>query len=398
MPNLRFSFTALVLLLFPQIAPASDWPCWRGPHHDGVSTESNWLAKWPADGLPVLWKTNVGAGYSAVAVAGRRLYTAGYAENNDTVFCFDAETGRVVWKLKHLCFVTVQTHEGDGTVSTPAVDGRQVYFFARNGDLLCIDAATGLEKWHDNAAENLGAKAPLWGYGASPLVQGDLVVLNVGTAGEAFNKKTGKLVWSTGKKEAGYSTPVLYFPDGKPAFALMTGAVRWERAWKATYDLNIADPIPVDDKVFVSAFYGEMCALLDKSGNTVWQNSSLRSQFCGPILVGGFLYGVDGKVAGGDAGATALTCMDVRDGSAKWRYGEITVGAFTVAGGKFIAISDAGELFTGDVSPLGFKLVSQAQVLGGQCLTPPVLANGRIYCRNAKGDLVCLDALPRQGR
>jgi hypothetical protein len=62
-----------------------------------------------------------------------------------------------------------------------------------------------------------------------------------------------------------------------------------------------------------------------------------------------------------------------------------------VAAGKFIALSDKGELMTAEVSPEGFKPISRAQVLGGRCWTPPVLANGRIYCRNAKGDLACFD-------
>jgi outer membrane protein assembly factor BamB len=75
----------------------------------------------------------------------------------------------------------------------------------------------------------------------------------------------------------------------------------------------------------------------------------------------------------------------------RWRQGSLGKGSLMAADGKLIILSERGELVIADASSNGFKALSRAQVLGGKCWSAPVLSNGRIYCRNAKGDLVCVD-------
>jgi outer membrane protein assembly factor BamB len=397
---------ALALLL-AAAAPlrANDWPNWRGPNHNGISTETGWLAQWPADGPPRLWKTSVGVGFSSVTVCKGRAYTMGNQKDADTVFCLDAETGKVIWKQSYPSPADPLYYEG-GTSATPTVEGDHVFTLSRKGNLFCFAAADGKIVWSKNIANELGFEIPQWGFASSALIEGNLLLLNVGSFGAAFDKSSGKLIWTTGTAKSGYSTPLPCSLGGKPAIILMTsagaasvdmatGAKLWQYPWKANYDLNIAEPVLAGNLLFISSAYADSDALLQINGDSasvVWKNTNLRNQFNSSVLVDGFLYGCDGlPTAHPDA---SLRCVDLKNGSVKWTFPDLGGGALMVADGKIIALSDKGELFTAAVSPQSFTPISRAQVLGGRCWTVPVLANGRIYCRNAKGDLVCLDVKP----
>ncbi len=402
---LELRFAALLLLAASLPTRADDWPNWRGPNHNGISSETGWVAKWPADGPPQLWKASVGTGFSSVTVSKGRAYTMGNKDDVDTIYCFDAETGHVVWKKSYPCPADPLYYEG-GTSATPTVDGNAVYTLSKHGNLYCLAADSGAVLWSKDLPAELGLEIPKWGFASSALVEGNLLVLNVGWQGTAFDKASGKVEWTTGKLASGYSTPLPCSFSGKPAFAIMTSAGAagvdlatgknlWQYPWKANYDLNIADPVINNDQVFVSSSYARIDALLQIQGRTprvVWRNTVLGNQINSSVLLNGYLYGVDGT-AGPTANAR-LKCVDWNTGTVKWTFPDLGGGALMIADGKIIAISDKGELFTAAASPQSFTPISRAQVLGGRCWTVPVLANGRIYCRNARGDLACLDVKP----
>lgn len=154
--------------------------------------------------------------------------------------------------------------------------------------------------------------------------------------------------------------------------------------------MNIADLIVSGNEVFISAGYDHGAALArvkDGAAGLVWEGKVMRNHINSCVLLDGFLYGVDGA-AGGPA---SLKCLDFATGNEKWNYKGLGSGALMAADHKLIVISDKGELVVAEAAPQGFNPISRAQVLGGKCWTVPTLANGRIYCRNAKGDLVCLD-------
>jgi outer membrane protein assembly factor BamB len=119
----------------------------------------------------------------------------------------------------------------------------------------------------------------------------------------------------------------------------------------------------------------------------VYENKNLNNHLSPGVLIGGFVYGIDG-----DAGyAGGVTCIEFATGAMKWNEKSAGTGALMAADGKLIIQGAKGELMIAEASPAAFKPIARAQVMGGKCWTPPVLANGRIYCRNSKGDLVCLD-------
>ena len=183
------------------------------------------------------------------------------------------------------------------------------------------------------------------------------------------------------------------FAGEKTAFAVIVadGKLVWEHPWKTEYDVNAAEPIISGDKVFISSGYNHGCALLQiKNGKAtvVWENKVLKNHINSSVLFNGFLYGFDGN-----AGPKAdFRCVDWETGAIKWSELKLGAGALMIADGKLIIHTDKGDLITAEATADAFKPIGRAQVTGGRNWTTPVLSNGRIYCRNAKGDMVCLDA------
>ena len=379
---------------------ALDWPNYRGPSHNGVTPESAWNDSWPDQGPPIAWRARVGLGFSSMVVQNGKIASAGHGDKKDTVFCFDAATGKEIWNHAYPSELGDKYYEG-GTTGTPTFDGGHLYWLSRWGDLFCFQADTGKVVWKKNIKTETGAKIPTWGYTGAVLVQGDLLILNVGEAGTAVDKSTGNIVWKSGNSDAGYATPVPIERNGQSlallangenylAVNLKTGAEAWRFKWLTEYGVNAADPIVSGDQILISSGYGKGATLI-KTGSgqpeSVWKNKNLRTQLNPAVLHNGFVYGPDGDT--GDKGS--LKCIELATGAEKWAHKGFGTGGLILANGRLIALSSTGELLVAPATPDGFKPTSRAQVIGGKCWTAPVLANGFIYCRNSKGDLVAVN-------
>jgi len=390
----------LLFLLATGAATAGDWPHWRGPERNGMSAETAWTSNWPSTGPKVAWQAEVGIGFASFAVAEGRAYTTGNTDNTDTLYCFDAATGKAIWHHAYPADLGDKYFEG-GTTGTPTVEDGKVYQLSRWGDVFCLDAATGKVIWKKNVQEETQARLPDWGFSGSPLVWKNLLILNVGQSGLALEKSTGKIVWKSDEKAAGYSTPLPYLKGEETLVALasgkaymgikpQTGEVVWEFPWNTSYGVNASDPIITGEKVFISSGYNKGAALLDTSVNpptVVWQSRNMRNQMNPPVLIDGHLYGVDGN-EGKDA---SLKCMVLATGEVKWSETSVGAGSVMAANGKLIVLSETGELIIAKATPDAFQPLARASVLTGRCWTVPVLSDGRIYCRNAEGRVVCLD-------
>jgi len=387
--------TALVTTL-----SAADWPHWRGPDRTGVSAESGWLQEWPADGPKIAWKARVGLGFSSFVVGSGRVFTLGHAQEQDTVFCFEAATGKELWKHSYPAELGDKYFDG-GTTGTPTIAGDRVFTLSRWGDAFCFNAADGKILWSKNVLKETGARVPDWGFTGAPLVLDDRVFLNVGEAGLALHRDTGAVIWKSDPAEAGYSTPfplkegseqLAVFSSGKTyaAVRLADGQPAWSVRWLTQYGVNAPDPVIHEGRLFLSTGYGKGAALFQLGGaepEQLWKSKSLATQMNAAVLFQGHLYGVDGDTTG----KASLKCVEFATGAEKWSHANFGSGGLIIADGRLIALSGTGELLTALATPAGFQPTARAQVLGGKCWTAPVLANGFIYARNSRGDVVAVD-------
>lgn len=378
---------------------AGDWPRWRGPKLDNISTEAGWQTEWPANGPKQLWKASVGVGYSTVAVSQGRLYTMGNTDNQDSVYCLEAGTGQEVWKHSYAC--NAKDPNGyHGTRCTPTVDDGLVYTVSREGHLFCLDAQKGAVVWKKNFKEDFQGKVPQWGFAGSPLIEKDLVLVEAGGPGAnvvAMNKKTGEVVWKAGDDAASYSSIIPFDQEGQRAlmifnaFGLVAHSMKdgkelWRHPWKTSWNVNAATPVIEGNQVFISSGYNTGCALLEfgagSAPKVVWQNKNMRNHVNSCILWKGYLYGFD---------ENELRCLDWKTGQTKWAEKKYGKGSLMLAGGKFLVYSGSGRIAAASLSPEGCQEISGFQVLEGRdTWAYPVLANGKLYCRSLE-NLVGLD-------
>ena len=388
-------------------AKAADWPNWRGAGYNGISRETGWLTKWPEDGPEVLWEASIGIGFSSITVSNGRAYAMGNIGGSDYVYCFDAATGEEIWKKSYPCPLFDNLHEG-GPGATPTVDGDAVYTFSKKGDIIRFNAATGEIIWQKNVQDELGCTPPRWNFASSPLVIDDLVILNAGIRGLALNKADGSVKWQNGPGTGAYSAAVPFDMDGKKCLAMLvakefigldveTGSALWQVPWETRSGISCTDVIISGDNMFVSTGYGYGCGLFKISlGDTpeaeeIYRNKNMSTQIDSAVLWEGYLYGFDGQVGRGSLGRGILKCMELKTGEVKWSQEGMGTGTLMLADGKLIILSEDGKLVIAEASSEGFKEMASAQILTGKCWTVPVLANGRIYARNAPGKLVCVD-------
>jgi outer membrane protein assembly factor BamB len=376
---------------------ASDWPCWRGNDRDGTSRESITMS-FPAAGPKRVWHAAVGTGFSSVSVAGGRAYTMGNTNGEDSVWCLDAKTGREIWRHRYLARLDPQYYEG-GPSATPTVFSNRVFTISKWGDVFCLEAATGKICWQ-RALGASGIRSNRWGFAGSPLIWRDLVILNAGLSGTALDRATGRIVWSSGTNTAGYATPVLWRSKGQDRVLMFgakflfcvepqTGRELWRFAWETGYDTNNTDPLLFGDRILISS-YSRGCALLTiESGNPqpVYDSKVLCNHLSPGIVMGEYLYAFHGQAHF----STDLRCIHLPTGKAAWVTKDPPFGSLISAGAMLIALSEKGELLLAEPSPTQWKVLSRAKVMEGLCWTPPTLAHGLLYVRNAGGDLVCLD-------
>lgn len=375
-------------------AVAAEWPQWRGPDRDGISSEQGWLKDGAAP--RTVWEASVGSGYSSVAVKGGKLYTMGNSGDTDSVLCFDAVKGTQVWKQSYPC----GGGGYPGPRATPTVDGKSVFTLSREGLLLCLDADSGTITWKRDIKSDMGVAIPQWGFASSPLVLDKSLIVNVGRHGLAVDKRTGKTLWESGKDGASYAavvavnrggtqTLLVFAAKGLVSVDAATGAKQWEFPWKTSYDVNAPDPVACGDKVLLTSGYGRGGALLQMGAGApkvLWETKTLASHFASPVFWKDCIYGVTGNTGGGE-----VCCVDPASGQAKWTSKDAGFCALTLADGKLVLLNEHGTLKVADAVPDGYHERLSAKVLDGTCWTAPVVSGGLVYVRNDKGHLLALD-------
>ncbi len=390
----------------PGDAKRFDWPQWLGPQSNGTSLETGWNDRWSSDGPKKLWSAQIGTGFASIAVADGRAFAMGYKDGNDTVYCFNAADGQLNWKHSYPCKLVDNLHEG-GPAATPTVDGNLVYTVSKEGQVFALDVKSGQVEWAIALQPLLDVGMPDWGFSGSVLIVGDKLIVEAGRTC-ALEKKTGKLLWKTEKYRAGYGSPTLFQPDQAKAASealiavlnndvllvmrLDNGQELAKLPWETSYATSACTPLAKGNTLFISTGYKKGCLLAEyKDGqlNKLYENKKIRNHMANCIPVDGALYGIDGQ--SNEQSRCKLVCMDAATGKVHWEEPGFGCGTVMAADGKLLILSDEGELVSAKAAIEGYQQISRGRVLEGKCWTMPVLAQGRIYCRNAAGDLVCLD-------
>jgi outer membrane protein assembly factor BamB len=380
----------------------AEWPQWRGPNRDGISKETGLLKSWPASGPKVLWRTSSGEGYSGISIANGRGYTMLGLGSDEVLVCFDPANGKELWRFR--MDSQFYNDQGNGPRSTPTVDGNLVFVQGAKSMLYAVRADNGQKVWGIDLKKEYDAKIPTWGVGTSPLVEGDMLLVDVGGKSGysicAFNKTTGKLIWNSQSDLPGYSAAIAITANGHRQAVFFTGSAAvsvspkdgkmfWRFPWETSYDVNAATPIFIpSDKVFISSGYGVGAAVLRIQGTSgslniepVWKSRVMKNHFSSSILHQGYIYGFDDAI---------LACIDANTGEQKWQQRGFNKGSLIFADGHLIILGERGNLALVEATPAGYKEKSSAEVLRGKCWTMPALAGGKLYIRN-QSEMLCLD-------
>jgi outer membrane protein assembly factor BamB len=377
---------------------ADDWPQFRGPNRDGISPETGLLKNWPDQGPPLLWRRDLGQGFSAISVYQGLAYTMYSDDRDEFAICVNAEDGREVWRLR--TDKSYKNSWGNGPRATALIDGDTVFFIGAQGKLYALNRLDGRVLWHrDLPRDNEGVQPDL-GYSNSPLIAGDLILVTTGGFGgnaiQALDKSSGAVRWTAHSDHPGYSSPItlgygpadlgIFFTGtGIVAVELHDGAVLWTYPWRTSAFENVASPVRVgENRLFFSSPHprGKGSAVLtftrsgdDWSTETVWQNNVMKNHFSTSVFVDGFLYGCDRAI---------LKCVDARTGEERWRRRGFGEGNVIAADGHLIILGTSGQLALAEITPEAYRQKGQVRILSGRCFTAPSLSQGRLYLRNRR--------------
>ncbi len=424
---LFFLFTADSLLV-----AADEWPHWMGPQRDNVWRETGILQKFPEGGPPVLWRTPVAGGYAGPAVAGGRVFITDYVTADDVkvdnferahftgqerVLCLDQQSGEILWQHSYPVQYTVSYPAGPRC--TPCVDDDRVYTLGAEGHLYCFNVADGKVLWQKDLKEDYQTKAPLWGYSAHPLIDGDRILTLAGGDNShvvALDKKTGEEIWRASQSpEIGYSPPTIIEHAGMRQLVLLqtnavvsvdpaTGKTYWSVPYEATSGSIIMSPILVGSYLY-AAGYSNRSVLLEMNPDRpevkeVWRDK--RNVICPvnvqPFVIDDVIYGMDQK--------GVLRAIRIPSGELLWETQE-TIGdrpagsetAFLVRHeDRFILFNELGELILAKIGPEGYEELDRAKVIEQTNLafgrkvvwSMPAFANRCAYIRNDK-EIICVD-------
>lgn len=396
------------------------WPQWRGPNRNCSSPESIGTRE------PVkLWEAQVGYGVSSLIVvpaggrmggsAAWRIYAMGHKRDEagrdvDTIWCLDGASGREVWRHGYECLPEKTSDvRFTGPRSTPACDGIALYALSLAGQLFCLDAATGRVLWSRDIGEG---KFPQYGYCSAPLVHGDLLVCDLSWTCVAMKKATGEPVWrAPGGGSWNGAGPVAASFDGVPCIVYGERPVRGARAddgqvlW--TFDIDdcaTPGPLVAGDRVFLSPFHGKECILLRIAPRgrpeVLWRNDEVQGLCSSAVLWKGHLYAPDRddlSISPGESGRRMnVKCVEFDTGKVKWVQRPLKwPNILVTANDKLIIQTLDGEIILAEASSDGWREHARADVLRGPAWSYPALAGGRLFCRNNRGDVVCLDVSPR---
>ncbi len=419
---------AVCCVMSARCVSADEWPQWRGPNRDGVWRETGIIETFSEPQLEIKWRAAVSNGYSGPTVAGGRVYVTDRVTEpvqKERVLCFDAATGARVWVHEYECKY-MQVGYPDGPRASVTIDDGRVYTLGTMGHFRCLDAASGNLLWKKDPERDYEVELPIWGIASAPLVEGDLVIAQLGARPDAcivaWDKRTGEERWRALTDGASYSAPVIVEQAGQRVLVCWTadhvagldpgtGNVHWKHPTPPIeMVMNVATPVVDGNRLFLTGFFdGSYMLRLGRDSltvETIWRRhgenerrtDALHSTIGTPVILGDYIYGVDSY--------GELRCLEAATGDRVWE--DLTVmpkerwatAHMVRHDDRVWLFNEAGELIISKLSPEGFHEISRAKLIEptqgqldragkGVCWSHPAFANKHVFARNDT-ELVCV--------
>jgi outer membrane protein assembly factor BamB len=383
-----------------------DYPAFLGGGYwaeaKGVMLDPDWAANPPKR----LWRQPVGAGWSSFAIVGDYAFTQEQRGPAEMVVCYELKTGRVAWS--HADDVRWDPGGGGalgkiGPRATPTVVDGRVYSQGATGIVNCFDAATGRVVWSHNTLAEEDAQVVTWGKAGSPLAVDDWVVVSVGGSDDnslvAYDRATGHKVWSAGRRQSSYATPVLVTLAGERQIVVVNedfvtghrasnGEVLWEHPWSGNSGSNASasQPVPVgDDRLLLTKGYSVPAELIqvkhadgEWTAEIRWRKPVLRTKFSNVLVRDGFVYAIDD---------VDLVCVELATGRRKWksrRRPAVGNGQVMMVGDHIVASCESGEIILVEVNPKKYVELGAFRAIEGVTWNNPALSGNLLLVRNAE--------------
>jgi len=416
---------ATALIVLHGTLPADDWPQWRGPERDGVWRESGIIDKFDGPTAERRWTADLCGGYSGPTVARGRVYVTDRLTEPDEierVLCFDCRDGRKLWSCAYPCKYTISYR--DGPRASVTVDDGRAYALGAMGHLHCLEAASGKVIWKKVPGRDYRIRMPIWGIAAAPLVENDLVIVQIGIASggcvAAFDKRTGRLRWKALDDPASYSAPIAIDQAGRRVIVCWTGArltgldaqtgkLLWQHPFKHRRWIDmVATPVQADDRILVASFdEGALMIKLHhdqpaaerfwlRLGRSEFDTKAIQPMISTPLIIDGYIYGFDSY--------GQFRCLSAETGQRIWEDRTATSQtrwgtAHLVRNGDNVWLfNDRGELIISRLSPQGYREISRAKLIdptrgqlnkrNGVTWSHPAFAYKHVFARNDE-ELVC---------
>ena len=375
--------------------PPAIWPGFRGPNRDGVvrgvKIDTDWAKSPPVE----IWRKPIGPGWSSFAVRGDLIYTQEQRGQDEDVSCYSLTSGQLVWRHRDAARFW-ESNGGAGPRGTPAVHNHRVYTLGATGIVNALDADNGALVWTRNAAADTGAKLPGWGFAGSPLVVGDLVIVAASGRLAGYDAATGTPRWTRATAGGGYSSPQRATIDGVDQIVLLSGGgatgvapadgtVLWAHSWES--GVSIVQPAFADNGDVLLSGGDSMGGIGVRrlavthrtegwTAEERWSSRGLKPYFNDFVVHKGQAYGFDGNI---------LACIDLQDGTRKWKGGRYGNGQLVLLPEQdlLLVLSEEGELALVKAAPDQFTEVAHGPaVLEGKTWNHPVMVGGVVLVRN----------------
>jgi outer membrane protein assembly factor BamB len=384
---------------------AEDWPQFLGPRRDG-SYVGEISIQWPKEGPARTWQKEIGAGFAGPAVAQGKVFIFHRAGNEEQLDCLDAATGNVAWSNGYAATYRDDFGFDPGPRAVPTVADGRVFTYGADGMISAVGVRTGTTLWRIDAKKEFASKKGWFGRAPSPLVVGDLALLNVGGDGAeivALDVASGKLRWKTGNDEGSYSSPIVAVLDGRTNALFVTrheflgldpanGKIFFQYPFGPTERASVTAATPLVDGnlVFLSGCYGAGSTAIrieNEKPVKVWSSDSVMlNHYATCVHRGNLLFGFDGR----QEQTPAFSCADWKTGKLLWRKENFGAGCVLIAGEHLLMLMETGELILADADGGAYKELQRAQILGSGGRAYPALADGFLYARG-KDKLVRVD-------